>query len=72
MDKANPFQNSFASQRLGRIGPSPDLNNIRLYACLPVFEAPTTTELLNNPAGRGGFNPNLNAQTSLSNELVFA
>ena len=34
-----------------------------------VFEAPTTTELLNNPAGRGGFNPNLNAQTSLSNEL---
>ena len=36
-----------------------------------VFEAPTTTELLNNPAGRGGFNPNLNAQTSLSNELGF-
>ncbi|HQU98159.1 MAG TPA: TonB-dependent receptor [Nitrosomonas sp.] len=34
-----------------------------------VFEAPTTTELLNNPAGRGGFNANLNAQTSLSNEL---
>ena len=36
-----------------------------------VFEAPTTTELLNNPAGKGGFNPNLNAQTSLSNELGF-
>ncbi len=34
-----------------------------------VFEAPTTTELLNNPAGLGGFNPNLNAQTSLSKEL---
>ncbi|MBS0423492.1 MAG: TonB-dependent receptor [Proteobacteria bacterium] len=34
-----------------------------------VFEAPTTTELINNPAGKGGFNPNLNAQTSLSNEL---
>ena len=31
-----------------------------------VFEAPTTTELINNPAGRGGFNPNLNAQTSLT------
>jgi iron complex outermembrane receptor protein len=36
-----------------------------------VFEAPTTTELINNPAGKGGFNPNLNAQTSLSNELGF-
>lgn len=36
-----------------------------------VFEAPTTTELLNNPAGTGGFNPNLNAQTSLSQELGF-
>ncbi len=34
-----------------------------------VFEAPTTTELINNPAGKGGFNPSLNAQTSLSNEL---
>lgn len=36
-----------------------------------VFEAPTATELLNNPAGLGGFNPNLNAQTSLSKELGF-
>lgn len=44
----------------------------QLYAHIAsVFEAPTTTELLNNPAGRGGFNPNLNAQTSLSNELGF-
>ncbi len=34
-----------------------------------VFEAPTTTELLNNPAGKGGFNPHLNAQTSFSNEI---
>ncbi|MDP1558443.1 MAG: TonB-dependent receptor [Nitrosomonas sp.] len=34
-----------------------------------VFEAPTATELINNPAGAGGFNPNLNAQTSLSQEL---
>ena len=36
-----------------------------------VFEAPTTTELINNPAGTGGFNPRLNAQTSLSSELGF-
>ena len=36
-----------------------------------VFEAPTTTELINNPAGKGGFNPNLNAQTSLSHEIGF-
>ena len=44
----------------------------QLYAHVAsVFEAPTTTELLNNPAGKGGFNPNLNAQTSLSNELGF-
>lgn len=34
-----------------------------------VFEAPTATELINNPAGTGGFNPNLDAQTSLSQEL---
>ncbi|GJL73568.1 MAG: TonB-dependent receptor [Nitrosomonas sp.] len=34
-----------------------------------VFEAPTTTELINNPAGTGGFNSNLEAQTSLSQEL---
>jgi iron complex outermembrane recepter protein len=34
-----------------------------------VFEAPTTTELINNPAGIGGFNNNLEAQTSLSKEI---
>ncbi|MBA2484088.1 MAG: TonB-dependent receptor [Nitrosomonas sp.] len=34
-----------------------------------IFEAPTTTELINNPSGAGGFNPNLDAQTSLSQEL---
>ncbi|SDY26274.1 iron complex outermembrane recepter protein [Nitrosomonas sp. Nm33] len=34
-----------------------------------VFEAPTTTELINNPAGTGGFNNNLEAQTSLSKEI---
>jgi len=34
-----------------------------------VFEVPTTTELINNPNGSGGFNPNLEPQTSLSYEL---
>jgi iron complex outermembrane recepter protein len=34
-----------------------------------VFETPTTTELINNPAGTGGFNPNLDPQTSYSLEL---
>ncbi|SER21490.1 iron complex outermembrane recepter protein [Nitrosomonas sp. Nm51] len=34
-----------------------------------IFETPTTTELVNNPAGRGGFNPGLKPQTSLSQEL---
>ena len=34
-----------------------------------VFETPTTTELINNPAGTGGFNPSLNPQTSYSFEL---
>jgi iron complex outermembrane receptor protein len=34
-----------------------------------VFETPTTTELLNNPSGTGGFNPNLEPQTSYSLEL---
>jgi len=34
-----------------------------------VFETPTTTELINNPSGAGGFNPNLEPQTSYSIEL---
>ena len=34
-----------------------------------VFEVPTTTELINNPNGSGGFNPNLEPQTSFSYEL---
>ncbi|CAI2718013.1 TonB-dependent receptor family protein [Nitrospina watsonii] len=42
----------------------------QLYANVAsVFETPTTTELINNPAGSGGFNPNLQSQTSLSQEL---
>ncbi|MCB1948541.1 MAG: TonB-dependent receptor [Burkholderiales bacterium] len=34
-----------------------------------IFETPTTTELINNPTGRGGFNSALKPQTSLSQEL---
>ncbi len=34
-----------------------------------VFETPTTTELINNPSGTGGFNPILKPQTSYSMEL---
>ena len=34
-----------------------------------VFETPTTTELINNPSGGGGFNPNLKPQNSYSVEL---
>lgn len=34
-----------------------------------VFETPTTTELINNPSGAGGFNPGLQPQTSYSVEL---
>ncbi|MDE0648941.1 MAG: TonB-dependent receptor, partial [Gammaproteobacteria bacterium] len=33
------------------------------------FESPTTTELANDPSGRGGFNPELNPQRSLSLEV---
>jgi iron complex outermembrane receptor protein len=34
-----------------------------------VFETPTTTELANRPDGSGGFNPNLNPQRSVTEEL---
>ncbi len=33
------------------------------------FESPTTTELANDPSGRGGFNPELNPQRSVSIEV---
>ncbi len=61
------------SQGSGTAGLVYHLNNHQqIYTNVAsVFEAPTTTELLNNPAGIGGFNPNLNAQTSLSKELGF-
>lgn len=61
------------SQGSGTVGLVYHLNNQQqIYTNVAsVFEAPTTTELLNNPSGIGGFNPNLNAQTSLSKELGF-
>jgi iron complex outermembrane receptor protein len=34
-----------------------------------VFETPTTTELANRPDGSGGFNPNLNPQRSVTEEV---
>lgn len=59
---------SQASGTAGLVYHLTDQQQIYAHAA-SVFEAPTTTELINNPAGKGGFNPNLNAQTSLSNEL---
>ena len=42
----------------------------RLFAnAATVFETPTTTELINNPSGSGGFNPSLEPQTSYSLEF---
>lgn len=59
------------SQASGTFGLVYHLNDQQqLYANVAsIFEAPTTTELLNNPSGSGGFNPGLDPQTSLSNEL---
>jgi len=59
------------SQASGTAGLVVHLNDEnQVYANVAsVFEAPTTTELINNPAGAGGFNPDLDAQTSLSHEL---
>ena len=34
-----------------------------------VFETPTTTELANRPDGSGGFNPDLNPQRSVTEEV---
>ncbi len=61
------------SQASGTVGLVYHLNeNQQIYTNVAsVFEAPTTTELLNNPTGTGGFNPNLDPQTSLSKELGF-
>tara|TARA_B100001250_G_scaffold198790_1_gene170556 strand:+ start:12588 stop:14633 length:2046 start_codon:yes stop_codon:yes gene_type:complete len=44
-------------------------NNIALFSSLSSsFQTPTTTEFA-NPSGEGGFNPNLNAQSSKNIEL---
>ncbi len=46
------------------VGPS-----VGLFATVGTsFESPTTTELANDPSGRGGFNPELNPQRGLSLE----
>ncbi len=43
---------------------------LHLYAnAATVFEVPTTTELTNQPSGDPGFNPDLEAQTSVSYEI---
>ena len=59
------------SQGSGTVGLVYHLGDVhQLYTHVAtVFEAPTTTELINNPEGKGGFNPNLQAQTSLSKEM---
>lgn len=45
-------------------------DSLHLYANMAtVFETPTTTELINNPTGVGGFNPDLNSQESVSYEV---
>lgn len=46
---------------------SPDLTGWTSIAT--TFETPTTTELANRPAGDGGFNPELDPQRSVSEEL---
>ncbi|MYH48492.1 MAG: TonB-dependent receptor plug domain-containing protein [Gammaproteobacteria bacterium] len=44
-------------------------SSVGLFATVGTsFESPTTTELANDPSGRGGFNPELNPQRSLSLE----
>lgn len=70
---ANQSGSRTLSQGSGTVGLVYHLNDQQqIYINVAtVFEAPTTTELINNPAGIGGFNPNLKAQTSLSKELGF-
>lgn len=48
-----------------QVGPA-----LMLYSTLATaFETPTTTELANRPSGDGGFNPDLGAQRSVSEEV---
>ena len=63
------------SQDLNSLNPSIGLNyqlNNGLYGFATVstsFETPTLTELSNNPAGSGGFNPELDPQRSTNYEI---
>ncbi|HNP26038.1 MAG TPA: TonB-dependent receptor [Nitrosomonas sp.] len=70
-DDGNQSGDKTLSQGSGTAGLVYHLNEQhQLYTNVAsVFETPTTTELVNNPSGKGGFNPNLNPQTSLSQEL---
>ncbi|MBX3640017.1 MAG: TonB-dependent receptor [Nitrosomonas sp.] len=70
-DDGNQSGRKTLSQASGTAGVVYHLNDRhQIYANIAsIFETPTTTELINNPSGKGGFNPNLNPQTSLSQEL---
>ena len=63
------------SQDLNSLNPSIGLNlqiSKALYGFATIstsFETPTLTELSNNPAGSGGFNPNLDPQRSTNYEI---
>lgn len=70
-DDGNQSGRKTLSQASGTVGAVYHLNDHhQIYANVAsIFETPTTTELINNPSGKGGFNPNLSPQTSLSQEL---
>lgn len=70
-DDGNQSGDKTLSQGSGTVGLVYHLNEQhQIYTNIAsIFETPTTTELINNPSGKGGFNPNLDPQTSLSQEL---
>ncbi len=70
-DDGNQSGRKTLSQASGTAGVVYHLNDRhQIYANVAsIFETPTTTELINNPSGKGGFNPNMDPQTSLSQEL---
>lgn len=70
-DDGNQSGSRTLSQFSGTVGAVAHLHDsLHLYGNVAtIFEAPTTTELINNPSGGGGFNPNLDSQTSRSYEV---
>lgn len=70
-DDGNQSGGKTLSQGSGTVGLVYHINELhQIYTNVAsIFETPTTTELINNPSGEGGFNPNLKPQTSLSQEL---